>query len=125
MKPPLTVALLVAGLAAMFAGPWLVSMLLPPAALWTEADQQALTKARAEMHAATDGPGVSKNHADYKHEPGAAPDFAQAKAAYERQQARHDAAQSRSTWLMYAVRGLGILLAAAGVAGFLLQRQRG
>ena len=121
---PLTVVLLVAGLAAMFAGPWLVGLLLPPAALWTEADQQALTKARADMHAATDGPGDSKSHAEPQHQPGDALDFSQAKSAYEQQQARYDASQSRRTWLMYGARVLGILVAAAGVAGFLLQRRR-
>jgi len=127
--------LLIAGLVALLLGPSLVSWILPPTALWTDQDAQALNQASADYHAAMHnhagpdhaGPDHAGDHSHAGHDHSAAgtasSSAASADEAYKAQQARRDASIARHGWLRIAVRVLGVLLIGAGFVFYVLGRQ--
>lgn len=121
-----TTAALAVGVVLMLIGPLLVSLALPLDAQWTDDDARAYSQASADLHAAGhaqahrhEHPGQT-NHEHAQLEP---PVAETAQAAFDRQKARLDAAERRHGWLQLAARGVGVLLAAAGIGGYLLNRR--
>lgn len=121
--PAWTAPALLLGVVLMIA-PWF----LPAAPAWTDADAKAREQTWANLHAAIDrqSPGHEGDaHAGHNHgETGETQDFATAKAAHDAQQTRFEAAVARPKWIAFALRAIGVLLAVAGVAGYVNSRRR-
>jgi|GEM_PF-5850426 hypothetical protein len=126
--PPWTSIALVVGLILMLAGPTMVALLLPTSSVWTNEDAEKLTKAGADLHSAI--------HAHDAHDRGQAahgegasenplPDLAAAQREYETQLGRLDASRSRQGWLEFGARLLGVVVAACGIAGYVMARHSG
>jgi hypothetical protein len=115
-QPILTVALLAGGLVLMFAGPLAVGWLLPETAVWTDQDAAALSQAGADLHAAMHTHG-KEDHAGHEH---SATPLAAAESAYSAQQQRLDASRAQRGWLLFGVRAFGVVLALAGLCGYLI-----
>ncbi|MEX2176036.1 MAG: hypothetical protein WD872_16865 [Pirellulaceae bacterium] len=124
--PVWTSVAIVLGLATMLAGPPLVAQLLPTSAVWTDADAEAYTRAATDLHGAAAGHshahGAGENH---RHAPVSPddPGLIAAEEAFRTQQARRDGASARRGWLAWGVRMLGVLVAGAGVAGYLAAKR--
>lgn len=123
----LAIGTMVVGLILTAAGPLAVA-LLPAGVYWSEEDHEAYQKAAADFHAAT-YVEADHNSPAHTHE---LPADAEGKAKleafrqeYQRQEARLKAAQSSRGWLGIGLRGIGVLLAAAGVLLFVRARQKG
>lgn len=118
--PAWTAPALLLGVVLMIA-PWF----LPAAPTWSDADAKPRDEAWANLHAAIDRHSPEGDaHAGHTHrEPGESPDFKTAKAAYDAQQARFDAAVARPKWIAFGLRTIGVLLASAGVMGYLHSRR--
>jgi hypothetical protein len=132
MKPPLWTALaLVVGLLLMLLGPLAVSLFLPTQATWTNEDAEKLIQASANLHAANHAHGshshvhgngqVATGMAEHHDQPTA--ELAAAQKDYDTQQARLETSRSRQNWLVHGSRFLGVLLAAAGIAGYFLAQR--
>jgi hypothetical protein len=124
--PPWTSIALVFGLVLMLAGPTMVALLLPTASVWTNEDAEKLSKASANLHAAIHAHGAH-GHGQAAHGEGASEnpllDLAAAQREYETQQHRLDASRSRQGWLEFGARLLGVLVAACGIAGYIIGRR--
>lgn len=127
--PAWTIALLALGIVGMILGPAIAGWLVPETAVWTEADAVELSRASAELHAAMHAHSDQASHhhaehSDISHSHSSAP-LAQAQAAYDAQQQKLAASRLRRGWLMFGARGLGVVLAIAGLAGIVLRRKSG
>jgi len=127
MKPPLWTALaLIVGLLLMLLGPLAVSLFLPAQAIWTNEDAEKWSQASANLHAAVHAHGSHGHdhssgqaaHGPTEHHDPPTAELAAALKDYEAQQARLETSRSRQNWLVHGSRILGVLLAAAGIAGF-------
>lgn len=106
------------GVVLIFVAPLLLSA-FHVGAPWTDADFHEHQKASADLHAAStqlpqrqDRRGTSKGDA---YDPVAAKEkYAAAKAAFDKQDARLKAAQSRPTWIVWLLRLIGIAFTAGG-----------
>ena len=110
------------GVVLMFVAPLLISA-AHVGAPWTDADFQEHQKASADLHAATtmlpqkqDRRGTSKGDG---YDPVAAKGkYTAAKAAFDKQDARLKAAQSRPTWIAWLLRIIGVALTGWGLYGY-------
>src|SRR5688572_8688708 len=112
---------IIAGLALIFGVPLLFS-LAPTQVIWSEAEQEKLSKAAADFHASTFQLPAHKSakNSPPAYDPVAAKKrYEDAKGAYEAQKARLDSARSRPAWIAWILRAVGILLALIGVVGHL------
>jgi hypothetical protein len=120
--PAWTAPALLLGIVLMIA-PWF----LPAAPEWTDADAKAREQTWANLHAAIDRQSPARqgdSPAGHAHSAtGESSDFATAKAAHDAQQARFEAAVARPKWIAFGLRTIGVLLAAAGVLGFVNGRR--
>ncbi len=123
--PAWTIALLGLGIFGMLLGPAIVGWLVPETAVWTEEDAVALSHAGADLHAAMHAHSdeASHNHAEHAEHTHASTPLAKAQAAYDAQQQKLDTSRSRRGWLKFGARGLGVVLALAGLAGIVLRRK--
>lgn len=115
------------GIALMLVGPWLVSA-LHIGAPWTDADFQEHQQASADLHAATtllpQGPDRRSNSKRDAYDPVAAKQkYTAAKAAYDKQEARLQAARSRPVWTAWLLRLTGIALIAWGLYGYAITQR--
>jgi hypothetical protein len=121
-SPAWTAPALLLGIALMVA-PWF----LPAAPAWTDADAKVREQTWANLHAAIDRQSPARegdSHAGHAHsESGEFADFATAKAAHDAQQARFEAAVARPKWIAFGLRTIGVLLAGAGVVGYVNSRR--
>jgi opacity protein-like surface antigen len=125
-QPPVwTIVVMVVGLAGALLGPVVAAWLIPPTAVWSEEDAAAWSQAGAELHAAihTHGKEDHQAHGDHAHGETTNVSLESARANYDRQQAKRESSESRRSWLLIGVRALGIVLAIAGVAGLIANRQ--
>ena len=114
--PPIALA---AGVLLMLAGS-LIAALVPDEAVWSESDAQALQKASADWHGASHQHGHAADAATDSHAHHGEP--VEAQSAYQRQQVRLLAAQSRQRWLVWGMRLAGVAIAAVGVWGYVQSR---
>ncbi|MCI0357442.1 MAG: hypothetical protein L0211_03030 [Planctomycetaceae bacterium] len=125
--PPWTSIALLVGLVLMLAGPLAVSLLLPTSAVWTNEDADKLSQASANLHAAIHAHG-GHDHGP-AHPAGASesslPALAAAQREYDAQQSRLEASRSRQGWLESGARLLGVVIAACGIAGYIMARRGG
>jgi hypothetical protein len=123
--PAWTIGLMMTGLAITFLGPVVVGWLVPPQAVWSEEDAAAWSKAGAELHSAihTHGKDDQHDHGDATHAESTNVSLENAQSNFDLQQQRLKSSQSRRSWLLLGARALGVVLAIAGVAGFIANRQ--
>lgn len=126
-QPLWPTCLMVLGIPLMLLGPLMVGWLVPATAVWSEEEALALTKAGADLHAAMHAEGASGKHshghgAPSEHEPASQP-LATAEATYQAQHGRLESSRARRNWLLLGTRGLGVVLALAGVIGFAIHSQ--
>lgn len=127
MKPnALAIVGIVVGLGLMLGGP-LVARFTPRATFWSDEDQRVYSQASVEFHDASYGGGHDHSNPGHLHG-GPTDDEARsrleaAKAEFTRQRARLSAAQGARGWITTACRGVGIIVAAVGVAVYLRTRR--
>ena len=116
------------GLALIFLAPLAVSR-APAETFWTDEDQAQYQKASADFHAAsydlpTEGDGTRQGRRPGYDPVAAKAKYAAAKSAWEQQKSRLENAQSRWTWLRWGCQFLGAAIAAAGIWGYVRERNR-
>ena len=120
--PVWTAPTLLLGIGLMVA-PWF----LPAAPAWTDADAKAREQTWANLHAAIDRQSPARQgdlQTGHTHSATReSADFATAKAAHDAQQARFEAAVARPKWIAFGLRTIGVLLAGAGVVGYVNSRR--
>lgn len=112
---------LVCGILLIVAAPW-SGVLLPTSAVWSDEDAAEYTRAAADLHSKSYEASAAANHG-HSHAGGTAEEKAAAQAAFDSIRDRRDAAIYRRTLLKYALQGLGILAAIAGLWGYIANRR--